>query len=74
MPPVKAKPELTENVGVKEGQFGVPDVMTYGLRTIKSDMEIPHPIMALERNVSGKLITIEVLNDQRFFVFRFSVS
>lgn len=52
LPSVKDKPELAECVGLREGSFGVPEVMLNGITTVKSRLETAHPLVQSERNVS----------------------
>lgn len=53
LPPVKAKPEISEQFPQNEGEFGIPNVMTNGLSSSKSGLGSTHPLMHSELNVSN---------------------
>ncbi|KAJ3659153.1 hypothetical protein Zmor_010858 [Zophobas morio] len=49
LPSVKCKPEQ-EDFPFSDGKFGVPEVMTDGLSSVKNALEVSHPLMQSELN------------------------
>ncbi|RZC35626.1 proteasome maturation protein, partial [Asbolus verrucosus] len=50
LPPIKSKPGQLEQFPFNEGTFGVPEVMTNGLSSVRTNLEVSHPVELSELN------------------------
>ncbi|WP_407810214.1 hypothetical protein, partial [Staphylococcus aureus] len=62
LPSIKSKPCQPEEFAFNEGNFVVPEAMTNGLSSVKTSLDVPHPLMLSEssyrKNVNKMNMTI----------------
>ncbi|XP_022900006.1 proteasome maturation protein [Onthophagus taurus] len=49
LPSLKVKPELPSGLGIDQGAYEVPNLMSTGFASVKSNLEVPHPLISSER-------------------------
>ncbi|KAI4462517.1 proteasome maturation protein ump1 [Holotrichia oblita] len=50
LPSLKIKPEVAPAMGLQEGAYEVPNLMTAGFTSVKSNLEQGHPLLVSEKN------------------------
>ncbi|XP_017783821.1 PREDICTED: proteasome maturation protein [Nicrophorus vespilloides] len=60
LPSLKPKPEHATSMGLQEGAYGVPDLMTCGLSGGAANFRSVHPIMQSEKNYAQRQNTLNM--------------